>query len=114
MFELTAQDYQEAAARLRQRRGVALSWLNQRFSNVRDEEISDQVANDIAIIQEWEEKCAYCTDIKKCKHSCSILVVCEEGIRGGFRTFYTRARQCDLCEEAMANAPVTSRRRGSR
>lgn len=101
MFELTAQDYKDAAARLARLRGEALDWLNRRFQDVRDEEISDQVARDIAVIREWERDCRYCTDIRRCRHSRAVLTIREEGTRDGFRVFYTRAHTCDACVSYM-------------
>lgn len=96
MFELTEQEYREIAERQAQRRGEAWDWLAGRFSNVREEEISDSLARDIELIQEWDKGCAYCTDLKSCGHSCAVLEICEEGISGGGREFVTRARPCDL------------------
>lgn len=91
----TGQDEQEAAERRALRRAKALDWLNERFSNVRDEEVSDDIARDIEVMQEWDTDCAYCTDIAKCRHSRAVLVIREEGTHDGWRTFVTRAKVCD-------------------
>ena len=98
---LTPEEEREFNQRRAQMRAEAWDWLSGRFSNVRDEEISDQVARDIAVIREWELDCRYCTDISKCRHSRSVLTIREEGTRDGFRTFYTRAHTCDACVSYM-------------
>lgn len=92
---LTAQEEAEILAGRERLRGEALDYLSGRFSNVRIEEISDDIARDVHTIKEWDAGCAYCNDMAKCRHSCAVLVICEEG-RGGWREFVTRARVCDL------------------
>ena len=93
---LTAEEEAEMRAELVQMRAEAWDWLAGRFSNVREEEISDDLARTIRTIKEWDAGCTYCTDLSKCGHSRAVLVICEEGTRDGWREFVTRARCCDL------------------
>lgn len=110
---LTPEEEREFNQRRAQRRGEAWDWLAGRFSNVREEEISDSLARDIEIIQGWDKGCAYCTDLKGCGHSCAVLEICEEGISGGGREFVTRARPCDFFEQQReaAGLPPRGKRR---
>ena len=93
--EWTAEDERRAAARLERLKAEALDWLSARYQNVRPEEISEQTARDIERIREWDNECAYCFDVRKCRHSRAVLDIREEGTRDGWREFVTRARPCD-------------------
>lgn len=113
MFELTEQDYREIAERQAQRRGEAWDWLSLRFADVHEEEISDDIARDIRIIQDWEQGCAECVDIRTCKHSRAVLTISEEGERG-FRVFRTRAKVCEPCLASMEAAAIAAQQKTRR
>lgn len=105
---LTAEEETEMLADRERIRGEAWDYLAGRFSNVREDEISDDIARDIRTIKEWDEGCTYCNDLSKCRHSCAVLVICEEGRRGGFREFVTRAKVCDLMAAEKERRDMTN------
>lgn len=94
-FLFTPEEYAEYEQRQREDLANAYRWLAYRFNNVREEEVGDRLARDIKTIMAWEENCQNCADIKKCRHSRSILEIREEYDRDGFRDFVVRARPCD-------------------
>ena len=110
---LTPEEEREFNQRRAQMRGEAWDWLSLRFSNVREEEISDDIARDIRIIQEWEQGCAECVDIRACRHSRAVLTISEEGERG-FRVFRTRAKVCEPCLASMEAAAIAAQQKTRR
>lgn len=94
-FQLTPEDVANIKRRMLEARMEARRWLSLRYNNVRDEEISERVADAIKTIIEWEQDCYKCTDITRCRHSRAILVISQEYGRDGVREFVVRARPCD-------------------
>ena len=88
------EEYAEIDRQRARLRAEAVSWLSDRFSGVREEEVGDRLAEAVRVIREWEPECAACTG-GKCRHSRAVLVITEE-YRGGFRSFVVRAKPCGM------------------
>lgn len=95
---LSPEEYAECEQRRTERREKACTWLRYRYSDVRDEEVGDRLANDIQTIMRWEDECEKCEDPQKCGHSRCVLEIREEYVRG-FREFITRGKPCERGEK---------------
>ena len=73
---LTAEEEAEMRAELVQMRAEAWDWLAGRFSNVREEEISDDLARTIRTIKEWD---AGCTGDLRRRDAGRLAGVCDAG-----------------------------------
>ena len=98
------EEYADIDRRRARLRGEAVSWLSDRFSGVREEEVGDRLAEAVRVIREWEPECAACTG-GKCRHSRAVLVITEE-YRGGFRSFVVRAKPCGMSRSAADGEAV--------
>lgn len=92
----------------RKSRKEALAWLNNRFTGVQESEVSRGLANDVAVIRNWEAACEKCEDITSCPHSCAMLVIGECIGADNRRYFSTSAK---MCEKALSYAKAKKLRK---
>ena len=90
----SAEEYADIDRQRARLRAEAVSWLSDRFSGVREEEVGDRIAETVNTIKRWERECESCADPKLCKHSRHMLDIGER-YRGGFREFVIFARPCN-------------------
>lgn len=95
----------EYARQMREIWTEAYKYLSYRFSNVRNEEVSNRLARDVHTMLRLRDDCRDCRDITRCRHSHYLLDVVEEWERG-FRTFVVRAMPCEAAQSEQERKAV--------